>query len=246
MCRPPFKITGMFSILISFLRSPEIGPPLHMHWRQGMNTVAKLLVSYFAWLTAILGGLYMLGLLLEACTGSNSMLELWRSQARQLPGDTAFERAFIAVCYAPFIEELAFRFYLDMQRGHIALSFSILLNMLWSGGPFWLDFQQLVRNGCVVAAGILLVYMIVSGLPGPRKIRPGYVIIFSAMAFGLSHLLNYQALNGHNWPLACLLVLPQVLAGWMLAYMRLCYGFMWAVALHAAMNGCCLLLQAPA
>ena len=57
-----------------------------------------------------------------------------------------------------------------------------------------------------------------------------------ALAFGLMHLTNYSNTNTLFYILAPLIVLPQIIAGITLGYVRLKLGFFWGVLQHGLYN----------
>ena len=57
-----------------------------------------------------------------------------------------------------------------------------------------------------------------------------------ALAFGLMHLTNYSNTNLFFYILAPLIVLPQIIAGITLGYVRLKIGFFWGVLQHSLYN----------
>jgi DMSO/TMAO reductase YedYZ heme-binding membrane subunit len=64
------------------------------------------------------------------------------------------------------------------------------------------------------------------------------VLYLSCFAFGLVHLFNYRftSLTVATLLLAPLLVLPQIISGFILAFARMRLGLIWCIALHAAHN----------
>lgn len=67
----------------------------------------------------------------------------------------------------------------------------------------------------------------------PRLIFYSFTILFGAI-----HITNYDPRVWHWLPL---LVLPQTIVGLLFGFMRLRYGFGWAIAAHAFHNGCLVL-----
>ncbi|WP_299403289.1 CPBP family intramembrane glutamic endopeptidase [Acaryochloris sp. IP29b_bin.148] len=68
----------------------------------------------------------------------------------------------------------------------------------------------------------------------------GWLFYGLAILFGLIHLGNFSSLGWQNWFLAPLLVLPQTALGVFLGFIRLRYGFWWAVLTHAIHNALAL------
>lgn len=241
----------MLRILIDFLRSPPEENIRRQDWMQRMRSLLQLLLLYFALMFMLTAGLYLLGLLISAFTGHNVVLELWRgagAEPQEVAGRSVglmsgWQGWLIAAGYAPLMEELAFRLYLGRQPGQMVLSFSMLFGIWWGGGAFWLDLNQPVSNVAAFAGCMAAAYMLVSRLPVLQQLPQRQLVVFSILLFGLAHLLNYPALNGYIRPLVLLLALPQMLAGWMLAWVRMRLGFGEAVLLHGAINTCCMLMR---
>ncbi|ABW25758.1 hypothetical protein AM1_0712 [Acaryochloris marina MBIC11017] len=61
-----------------------------------------------------------------------------------------------------------------------------------------------------------------------------------ALAFGLIHVSNFTSLGVQALLLAPLLVLPQIVIGVFLGFIRLQYGFWWAVLTHGFHNACAI------
>ncbi|MRH99289.1 CPBP family intramembrane metalloprotease [Kriegella sp. EG-1] len=75
------------------------------------------------------------------------------------------------------------------------------------------------------------------------KDKPYFKIIFwiLTIAFGLIHITNFE-ITSTTILLAPLLVLPQIIVGAMLGYIRIKFGLVWAIGLHATYN---LVLMGP-
>ncbi len=58
----------------------------------------------------------------------------------------------------------------------------------------------------------------------------------SVLAFGFVHLFNFEAYDQYLW-LAPLLVLPQLISGVFLSFIRVRMGLLYSIVLHAAFNG---------
>ncbi|MEO1621167.1 MAG: CPBP family intramembrane glutamic endopeptidase, partial [Cyanobacteria bacterium J06632_3] len=67
---------------------------------------------------------------------------------------------------------------------------------------------------------------------------PRLIFYVLTLLFGAIHITNYTP---EALPLLPLLVLPQVILGLLLGFVRLRYGFLWAILLHSFHNSCVLL-----
>lgn len=63
-----------------------------------------------------------------------------------------------------------------------------------------------------------------------------FAFYLSVFAFGFVHLFNFEAYDQYLW-LAPLLVLPQLISGVFLAFIRVRMGLLYSIVLHATFNG---------
>ncbi|MEO0337684.1 MAG: CPBP family glutamic-type intramembrane protease [Bacteroidota bacterium] len=121
----------------------------------------------------------------------------------------------ITVIVAPIIEETIFRLPLRWSRAYL---FRVLLFPIYITGPnTFQGAKQGIQNWW----------------------NRNYVYIFYAIAiaFGVVHATNFPEMN--SWATAIwipFLVLPQILIGLLLGFIRLRLGFWWAVLTHALHN----------
>ena len=148
---------------------------------------------------------------------------------------------FLVVAFAPLGEEILFRSWLSGRPGVIAavlvaiVGFGLLpaLGMsLEEGVPRQI---VLIAGPALAIVGVPLSGYFLLGKATPEFFRRAFTVFFwlSSIAFALIHLANYT-----EGSLAILLplVLPQFALGTMLAYLRVHYGFVTALALHAIHN----------
>ena len=62
------------------------------------------------------------------------------------------------------------------------------------------------------------------------------VLYFSCVAFGLAHVYNFTSITIASLFLAPLLVLPQIISGFIFAFARMRLGMIWCIVLHIAHN----------
>lgn len=123
---------------------------------------------------------------------------------------------FLVVVMAPLWEELIFRLPLRWERAYI---FQIFLSPLRLGGK-------------VVYENAL------QSFHAWWQKKYAFVFYFTVLAFGFIHIANFQS-QSPLWKLliwAPVLVLPQILLGGLLGFIRLRLGFWWSVLLHASHN----------
>lgn len=167
-----------------------------------------------------------------------------------------FTIIFLTVIFAPISEELTFRLFLKYSPFRFGFSLSfITLFVLGILEQFHIYSLSLIRYqlGIIDPVVYSIVYIIVGLALGSlvgvvfkaftnqqfiekiyKKIFP-LLFYLSAIGFGLMHISNYPNF-GNIWYLAPVFVLPQLVIGFFLAYIRTKYGFKWSVALHAMHN----------
>ncbi|MCF0059707.1 type II CAAX prenyl endopeptidase Rce1 family protein [Dyadobacter sp. CY356] len=152
----------------------------------------------------------------------------------------------LACLYAPIVEELQFRLCLKYSKINFAAFSGIwlfyFLKKFMTGYGL---FGELNHTSLAVGLSLIFMAMIYSFLHENGDInnrlekfwRKRYKVIFylSVIGFGFLHITNF------DWRLSTLLLipvltLPQTSLGFMLGYVRLKYGFLYAILLHAGFN----------
>lgn len=166
-----------------------------------------------------------------------------------------------ALIWAPIVEELVFRYGLRRPLQFLWLG-PIVVVCLFSG-PVWYSIALVALlvfllmqpalsstplHGSTTATGWRLWWQRLSGKQAmPMKVARwyvryfGWVMYLSTIAFACLHLYNFNFGNG-SWLLLPLLVLPQLVTGLVLSWMRVRRGIAAAMALHAIFNSGPLLL----
>ena len=147
----------------------------------------------------------------------------------------------------PLLEETVFRLPLSLKRQHIALGCAVAV-FLFSG----VVFHQLTKipalNSGIQLATCAVVYVTIlfiapKGMSITDHRFRKHLIILSICLFGLMHIGNYTPIQ---WPLIWIYpiyVLPQLLMGWAITFIRFKNGFWWGYALHCIINCVSLLLS---
>ncbi|HEY7321188.1 MAG TPA: CPBP family glutamic-type intramembrane protease [Candidatus Binatia bacterium] len=157
-------------------------------------------------------------------------------------------RLWILVLLAPIAEELIWR--LPLKYSEINLTISVLLVVLFVVRRLLLKLGIfcLATRWLWSAVFALLVAAVVRVLLRTEPIKRftsriwldhfKSVVYISSFAFGLFHLTNYRfsSFTSETLVLAPLLVLPQIIGGFILAFTRMRLGMIWCIMLHAATN----------
>lgn len=149
----------------------------------------------------------------------------------------------LVVVAAPLLEELGFRSWLS---GHPSVIAAVIICLVgFAGLPFLIDtvidpdgtmpILMIIGPAIAIVAAPIAAIMLLKK-PVPRLFSRGFPVFFwlSSIAFALVHLANYT--EGALWILLPLVV-PQLVLGTMLGYVRVHYGLLFAMALHALHNG---------
>jgi len=143
---------------------------------------------------------------------------------------------FVVAILAPVIEEAIFRLPLVFKIKYISILFAILTGLI---------IHLFIPYLPVIVLAIPL-YFIFSGFVPKheqtildiwvRYFR--FVVWFSAIAFGLVHIGNFQLMNGTQYIIVPLLVIPQLGVGFVLSFVRLTYrrGFLIGLMVHMFIN----------
>lgn len=152
---------------------------------------------------------------------------------------------------APITEEIAFRLFLKPSFWRWIVAFFGITFYIQQTLPSDLVFLNygLSPNFDYLVSAILNSLGLALGLGLIFKIRPKiltkseiyfkkYFAVFcyvSALSFGAIHIQNYSDLDWLWW-LAPLLVLPQIIIGFVITYLRVRMGFRWGILAHSLYN----------
>ncbi len=156
---------------------------------------------------------------------------------------SSLQISIFAIFVAPVLEELTFRYGLNLSK--LGLVFSSLFSLTYlSIVPIHNVIDPWSKVGVislflVLFTGILAVIRTSPELP--KKYKGSIVVIFSIL-FGVSHLFNIQHFHWQGVLVYLLTVLPIFYLGYGLAFIRIRYGLGYAVLLHTFNNGISILL----
>lgn len=149
----------------------------------------------------------------------------------------------IGVLLVPFIEEIIFRLSLIFKPIFLSLACSLLFYIVLSKFYFktnylFLDSTLLLRLVLALIIGIL-VFTITSKFYNQLTIfwnnNFKWIYYISVIVFGFFHILNYQ-IGPQDFIIVPLLVLPQLLGGVILGFIRIKYGFVYCCIFHSCFN----------
>ncbi len=141
--------------------------------------------------------------------------------------------------FGPLVEEIAFRLALTTNKLAIISSLSTLVFFL-SGPVFYIDdtLAYLVR---VVSSGLfgVVVYWFIhpENTEAFFKRHQNYLLVITSTLFAGVHISNFHPIQYEIIFLYPIYVLPQFFMGLILGWLRIQYGFLWAVLFHVLVNG---------
>lgn len=146
---------------------------------------------------------------------------------------------FYGALLAPFMEEVAFRLYLRFRPLNLLISFILLVLFFGTMLPqAWLSSTGLVVFVFFFALAFVFIFRKSVSLRVGFYWRKNWAFIyyFSAFLFGYFHLSNYELPLGQLIIYSPILVLPQILLGFILGYLRIKRGIWAPIWLHILHN----------
>ncbi len=146
------------------------------------------------------------------------------------------------ILIGPFIEEIVFRLFLNLQKLTVVTSVAFLFYAI---SYYWINTKYPSLNICLrvistIGIAILIYRLIKENLLTVLKTKYfGSIFYVAAIFFGFAHLSNFSPLSAKIISMAPLLVFPQICYGLVMGYLRLKLknGFIWGLALHIFING---------
>ncbi|MDJ0708128.1 MAG: CPBP family intramembrane metalloprotease [Leptolyngbyaceae cyanobacterium MO_188.B28] len=222
----PAPSQSLLGAYFQFLRTPNlIEAPASLSFNRIRNHILRLYTPHL--LATLLIAIVISQVVTEA---DNILFEDILSEL------SAWLILFGAVVMAPVVEEIIFR----LPLRPIALSLSIPISIAII---YLLDLFSVNQAIPPVVGLMLLGFNIYLATRHPKVPRlqqlytrfPRPIFYLSAILFGAIHIGNYDS---RVWALMPLLVLPQCVLGLFLGFVRVRYGFGWAIFAHALHNGC--------
>lgn len=234
---PAMTMRGEWSRFLGFLRRPVLPARAPLPQVAGLIAVLRL----FALDLLVMSGLLAIAGIVIA-TGVD-MPETALAGMDIGPGIV-----FAVVVVAPLAEEIAFRGWLSGRPGHLLalvafVGGGVSATLLLSAAGFSYGADALQTGLAAMALGALVgVVLALAALYLLRRhgavgwFQRCFQLFFwvSTLAFSLVHLFNFPA---DQMAMALPLVLPQLVTGTMLGYLRVHYGLWASILLHALHNG---------
>jgi len=215
--RSPKSLLGIF---LKFLRSPDLEAPSGSFTPR--ESLIQILRLYSLEYTTVISVLFLLDVL-NAPSGE---------QIENYFETPAISLFISAIVLAPLIEETIFRLPLRPFILNITVFSSLIVYLV----SLWTQPYNFIQNGVLL---ILLNVIVGSRCSNTKMLQRFYrrysrFIFYSfTLLFGALHIMNYEP---ESWKLLPLLVFSQTLGGLLLGFVRIHYGFGWAIFLHAFHN----------
>jgi hypothetical protein len=162
------------------------------------------------------------------------LISLFLNVEHKLNNHTFFEKISFGIILAPVVEELLFRLLLVLNKRNLFIFFSTNLTL-----AIWFLINGNYIKFCLFALLVLftLILNFRQNLVVP-VLKKHYKLFFYGIAvlFATLHVFNFNGLSVYNVSGALLLVIPQLILGLMLGYIRIRYGLLFGILFHAIIN----------
>jgi membrane protease YdiL (CAAX protease family) len=236
------SLTALFSDFFSFILHPvQYSHDLSLSKFGKLRNIGILI----SWIYAVIFPLaIIIGILLSLInyTGKNAIEEFAQ--------ENSFVFLFLfGAILAPLVEEFTFRLWLRFSPLYLSVSAflvsRIIFRLLTAQLHILPEDSFLYSYGLPIAIGLSM-YIFVTK-PGVSlaiqrfyETKYRYIFLSSFLSFGLLHIFNYSDRDS-ILTLSLVLTLPQILVGIVLSYVRVQYGFWYAVFMHSFYNAMLLI-----
>ncbi|MDN5285316.1 MAG: family intrarane metalloprotease [Mucilaginibacter sp.] len=149
----------------------------------------------------------------------------------------------ISALIGPIVEEVLFRLWLTFKKTKIAISLiAICLVLIIKFNSPYLYTVKINKEFCYYLIGALISGFTLFGLFNLSFFKnlsnKYFKVIYwaSCIGFGLTHLVNFAPLKLSLIWAYPFFVLPQILLGFVLGFIRIKNGFFWALLIHCLIN----------
>ncbi len=226
------KLSDELQYLYNFLRQPS-----NYFINQNKNHPQILYLLFRIYVMELLLTIIFMSILLYLTDNRADFIDDFMAKTEGI-------RAIIVLAIiVPLVEELIFRLPLVFRPDFMGLSagtFSFMLVHLILDGIGLLEADQVnyvaICMACII--GILIYFTSKKKETSIRsfyKSRYNLIVWFSILFFGFMHIFNFD-LSIKNLLLLPFLTLPQLVAGTVLSFIRLRFGFVFAIGYHISHN----------
>lgn len=239
---------------LGFLRRPQ--------FQDSTSFSLKVFFQSYAWaMFFALMGIIIIGSLtvLFGDDISNANSEVAEQALEEGSLDMLLSLLFAAVVLAPILEEILFRLPLTSKRWvwHVwfvifpFIASNIFFEVTLFTEAFWQQVQETLTLQDVHVATMSQLILLIGGIGLSIGISwfsqekwkhiissfsPGIVYVL-ALSFGMVHLVNFSDLPLLLYGLGVFLVFPQIMAGFIMSFIRIQQGLILAILFHALYNG---------
>lgn len=235
-----FKTTLLYQIIF-FIKKPssiKITDRSTFNW----STLLRIIVTNIFVLLLIIALIHAILFVLEYLNIPRPLPNKLNDISQQFSSKLML---FLVMCiWGPIVEECVFRLGLTLRKRDLGIAFAMLYIGL--AGHIFASFswQTLLRLAIAIAIfiGVYKIEILHRFIEQKKETVFNVVIYLSIMTFGLVHITNFSPLTAAQIPYYMVLMLPQLFAGILLAFIRLRYGFGYAVLYHSANNSIAFLI----
>jgi len=144
-----------------------------------------------------------------------------------------YQKLFFVILLGPLSEELQLRLLLVFNRRNVVVFVSTCAALAII---FFFKHKSKYLIYAILVAISSIVYLYHHQFNGYVSKHYKLFFFFFAVLFGLLHIMNFTGITVHNFIFMPLLVLPQILLGLILGYIRVIYGFGYGLLFHSMVN----------
>jgi membrane protease YdiL (CAAX protease family) len=179
----------------------------------------------------LLGALYLieipLGVIIKV------LIKILGLEVKQIPLPY-LKKIILGLVIAPFFEELLMRLYLVFTKKNLIVllfsCFGFALFFFLKGN----DLRFILFIILFLLVGIILIKFIWSKSFIIKYFK--YFFYSTAILFGIFHIFNFNGITMMNFFWTPILVLPQIIMGFLFGYIRVTYGLFYSILIHSMVN----------
>lgn len=230
----------IFELLLSFLNKPSSVTRSSNNKRLDFEAIYRIIATHFL---CILTFIFLIHLLFYIC-GDYDIPQSSLQNIKNSNFESPF-RVFALMCiWIPVLEECVFRLWINLGKKEVGIAFAMLYIGLYGHIFSHFSWHTVYRIAIAITIFITIykLEMLHNLFREKKNIALNIASYFSIIAFGLVHITNYNSLTISQVPYIVFLILPQLFAGIILAFIRLRYGFAFSILYHVANNSIAFIL----